>query len=450
MVLKEYTSPESDQPPSTSRSITQNQISGLIPSTEQQTIPFPVGYMAPHIGPPSSFNHFQDSTSNAHEAMLREEIEKERIRKEIIVEEVARRRVLELEVRRELTSLPPQDRVGYMAPHIGQSSSFNHFQDSTCNAREAILRKEMEERIREEIIAEEVARRRVLELEVRRELMMEAMLRGDSFTSFSSFSPNLPFLKQQAEEKLGMSVSESEPGARHQDMEQISDVVPFKHRAVEPSISTLKLVPVPKNQSAKGEISQLQPSLEPELSKDMAKPDTISSGAKRKAITPTTEVANEPSSISAVKKNVKEWTCALCQVSSTSEAGLNMHFEGKKHKSKEAASRGENSNVSLLTKKPKSMQLVESCIDMRQGQKSKESSSGSSDNVANADDLKKHANNTIDEKQNNKEHQKREYKFWCETCKVGTFSEKVMEDHRIGKKHARHLQQLISKNKQCS
>nr|XP_009597070.1 probable protein phosphatase 2C 9 [Nicotiana tomentosiformis] len=120
--MKDFTSPESDQQPSTSRNIIQHQILGLTPSTDQQTIPFSVGYMAPHIG-----RHFQDSISNAHESILREEIEKECIRKEIIAEEVARRRVLELEVRRELTetsSLPPQGDVARVNGQLAVSRAF--------------------------------------------------------------------------------------------------------------------------------------------------------------------------------------------------------------------------------------------------------------------------------------------------------------------------------------
>ena len=32
---------------------------------------------------------------------------------------------------------------------------------------------------------------------------------------------------------------------------------------------------------------------------------------------------------------VRDWSCALCQVSTTSEAGLNQHLKGKKHKAKQ-------------------------------------------------------------------------------------------------------------------
>ncbi|KAL3379360.1 hypothetical protein AABB24_000193 [Solanum stoloniferum] len=81
------------------------------------------------------------------------------------------------------------------------------------------------DRIRKEIIAEEVARRWMLELEVRRELMMEREIAiscgGDRFTEPMLFK-----------EKMGMGVS-----------------VVSRH---ESNISTL-------NQSPKAEILQLQP-----------------------------------------------------------------------------------------------------------------------------------------------------------------------------------------------
>uniref|UniRef100_A0A3Q7IFA0 C2H2-type domain-containing protein n=1 Tax=Solanum lycopersicum TaxID=4081 RepID=A0A3Q7IFA0_SOLLC len=59
----------------------------------------------------------------------------------------------------------------------------------------------------------------------------------------------------------------------------------------------------------------------------------------------------------------------------------------------------------------------------------------------NVDNLR---NNTAHEKQNNKE-----FTFWCETCKISTFSEKTIEAHRVGKKHVWNLQQLTGKDKQC-
>ncbi|KAG5628681.1 hypothetical protein H5410_000398 [Solanum commersonii] len=228
----------------------------------------------------------------------------------------------------------------------------------------------------------------MLELEVRRELMMEREIAiscgGDRFAEPMLFK-----------EKMGMGVSAV---SRH-----------------ESNISTL-------NQSPKEGILQLQPPGVSEIL--LAKPDTIFSGAKGKAITLTEAVADKPSLSSAPAKNVKEWSCALCQ---------------KDNK---------NYNIALSPKKQKFIQLVEH--DLISRNQFEEVSSGTSNNDPpslliddSTNDMRK---NTIHEKQNNGE-----FKFWCETCKIGTFFEKVMETHKVGKKHVRHLQQLMEtqKDKQC-
>ncbi|KAK4377225.1 hypothetical protein RND71_003521 [Anisodus tanguticus] len=331
----------------------------------------------------------------------------------------------------------------------------------SSDVHEAMKREIEKECIREEIIAEEVARRRMLEFEVRRELMMErevAVWRGDHRYASLSISPRFPFLKQQAD-----AVSLVSGLAARRDMEQSLEV-PFQRRVVEPKVSIL---------TAEPEILQVQPSLDSRLREDsgillpprlishlfisehrspllllaliQAKPDTTFSGAKRKAITPIQEVAEKPSLSSAPKKNVNEWRCAVCQVSATNQDGLNNHFQGKKHKRKEATLREQkhekNCSIGFFPKKPKLIQLVESCDDMIPEKKSEEGSSGTNDIDApslliedSTDDLRKNAN---------EEHSNRAFKFWCETCKIGTTSEKLMETHRIGKKHARRLQQLI-------
>ncbi|KAH0649698.1 hypothetical protein KY284_029610 [Solanum tuberosum] len=83
-------------------------------------------------------------------------------------------------------------RAGYVDPP--------HFENKPANMREAIMREIEKERIREKIIAEEIARRRMVEFDVRRELMMEIQLAKQSGEGSSSFSsPTLPFLKQQSD-----------------------------------------------------------------------------------------------------------------------------------------------------------------------------------------------------------------------------------------------------------
>ncbi|KAK4338563.1 hypothetical protein RND71_043050 [Anisodus tanguticus] len=373
-------------------------------------------------------------------------------------------------------------RDGYAAPHF--ENRLDHIQHQPASMHEAIRRELEKERIREEIIAEEIARRRMLEFEVRRELMMERQLAkhsGEGFSPFSSpimnFSPTLPFLKQQSdvrsveeriarslEDRMGRGISVAGLSARNEigrldivPFEQRISEIPFHQRSVEPKNSALK----PISYSAEPVISELQPSLEPSNEKDkiilLDKPNTSLSGAKRKAITPPVEVTSNPPSAS--KKNCKEdWSCALCQVSATSERGLNDHLQGKKHKSKEAALRaqrnGKNYSIGLFPKKPKIINFLEANdnLDMEQVVKPKvellpDNKSGVGSSLVtsekerakdNADGLKKSAI-PAQKKSKNK---KKKFNFWCATCKLGALSEKSMEAHMIGKKHMARLQEL--------
>ena len=87
-----------------------------------------------------------------------------------------------------------------------------------------------------------------------------------------------------------------------------------------------------------------------------AKPEANLSGTKQKSVTPPEEGTNKPPLTGVSKKKVKEeWSCAICQVSTTTERGLNEHIQGKKHKSKEAALRaqrnGKNFGIGVWPKK---------------------------------------------------------------------------------------------------
>ncbi|KAG5593730.1 hypothetical protein H5410_034962 [Solanum commersonii] len=89
-------------------------------------------------------------------------------------------------------------RAGYVAPPHFENKP-DHIQHQPANMREAIMKEIEKERIREKIIAEEIARRR-MEFDVRRELMMERQLAKQSGEGSSPFSsPTLPFLKQQSD-----------------------------------------------------------------------------------------------------------------------------------------------------------------------------------------------------------------------------------------------------------
>ncbi|XP_049342924.1 uncharacterized protein LOC125807252 [Solanum verrucosum] len=227
--------------------------------------------------------------------------------------------------------------------------------------------------------------------------------------------------------------------------EEMISEVPFWYRAGESKFSTL-------NRSPKVEISEEQP---PGFSGILLVClETVSSEAKWKAIILIEEVAGKPSlsSTSAPVKNVTEWNCELCQVCTTSQDGLNDHLQGKKHKRKVAALRehkdDKNCSIGLLPKKPKLMQPMECpCDDLISGKKLEEESSATNDNDPpslltddSANDLGK---NAADEKQDN-----REFTFWCDICQIGTFSEIVMESHKIGKKHKRKTK-TATLDKQC-
>lgn len=383
-------------------------------------------------------------------------------------------------------------RAGYVAPHF--ENNLGRIQNQPANLREAIQREIEKERIQEEIIAEEVARRRMLELEVRRELMMGRQLAqqsGEGLAPFSSagmsFSPTLPVLNQQSvvrsveeriarsfEDRTGRGIPVSRLGARNETgrlelipfEERISEN-PFQQRSVEPQISALE----PVFHSSMPMISDLQPPSEPSKDKDkiilLGKPSTSTSGAKRKTVTPPVEISSQPPPFVVPKKNDKEdWSCALCQVSTTSERGLNDHLQGKKHKSKEAALRehriGKNYSIGLFPKKPKVTDLPEASGNLSVDQVVKpkveflvhnKSGEGSSlvllekedakDTITpsadhHADDMNKSEDaDAAPKKQKTKK--RKLFPFWCATCKVGAYSEVSLEAHRVGKKHKARL-----------
>lgn len=86
-----------------------------------------------------------------------------------------------------------------------------------------------------------------------------------------------------------------------------------------------------------------------------AMPGQNLSGVKRKAGTLLEAGASELHSVDLKKKPKEEWSCSICQVSASSEFSLNQHFQGKKHKAKEAMGQraggtGKNYAIGLFPK----------------------------------------------------------------------------------------------------
>ncbi|GAA0153817.1 hypothetical protein LIER_11969 [Lithospermum erythrorhizon] len=365
------------------------------------------------------------------------------------------------------------------APQIG-GPSYQYVNDHhrhPIGMHEAIWRHIEKERIREEIIAEEIARRRVLEAEVRRELMIErelAMQRGGDGSFYTSHLksmivapkdfPALPPPKKMDrsthEEWTDMSVLvRHEFGRRETSSERVSE--PRNLELVTPS-DTVK---------EKQKIILL------------AKPEEKCSGMIQKAeVLPTVSAKRKaeevfmpvgtseitPAGSSSNKKVKEEWSCALCQVSSTSERALNEHLQGKRHKAKEAGLRknGKNFSIGLYPKtKPMPNKLPQipnsPCLDkgvyIAESKKPKaavpaeansEKTEAKSDRlVVRSRKLDRTMKNNAQACGTRRTRKEINFKFWCEMCQIGAFSEKIMETHRNGKKHLTRLleQNTVSK-----
>ncbi|PIA45888.1 hypothetical protein AQUCO_01600262v1 [Aquilegia coerulea] len=247
--------------------------------------------------------------------------------------------------------------------------------------RESMQREWEKERIREQIIASEMMRRRELEAEVRRELAMErelALRRGDRF------SLNSPILSS--------SSLWSEPRWSESKL----SILPFEAR------------------TESGLSERLPFQRDPEAAKLAAKPITANLvGIKRKVS--DVNGANVPNSSSS-KKKAQDWSCALCQISATCEYGLTMHLKGRKHKAKEAK------------------------LNEEAAKNTEKSSLGKKSNDHSSKKNKKFAVQA--KKKLITPDMKRQFSFWCEDCQVGCHSEIVMDNHCKGKKHIARLKEL--------
>lgn len=132
------------------------------------------------------------------------------------------------------------------------------------------------------------------------------------------------------------------------------------------------------------------------------------SGVKRKvdAIPATTRPGK-------LQKPAQDWSCALCQVSATSEGALNEHLEGKRHKAKLAHCGASNA--------------------IKDGKSSLKEKTANKDDAGPSDAPKKiciQVDGAMHEVV-----QKSNY-LWCDRCKVRCDNNVTMADHLRGKKHS--------------
>lgn len=293
-----------------------------------------------------------------------------------------------------------------------------------------ILRELEKKRIREEILAEE----RVLAAGVRREYMMDRDMRGmqsgsgGEFPSSSSFmlghldsyhdrfQPRIPHGQSYAptDTRAAMLLNDDYGGSRRQPGDILSLVdrrtlMPLQEyggsRRQPDEYLGMEEAPRPKIK----EIITFIPKVAENGITDMGKPNVpILSGAKRKQPPPSSPAAGGPTEISSgSKKKTNEWSCAICEVSATSERGLQEHLAGKKHQTKmadlKASHTGKTEKKSVTKNTPESVQL-----DSNEDKKPEGECSG------------------------------QKFRFWCRMCKTGASNKKEINIHKKGVTHLKN------------
>ncbi|KAL2961045.1 hypothetical protein AAZX31_17G070800 [Glycine max] len=259
--------------------------------------------------------------------------------------------------------------------------------------KEKIWRELEKEKIRREIIASEMAfaQRRELEDEVRKEMELERTFR-------------IPMQRSEG-------IAFREPISESINQSRLNNITMFGGLPFHLLSQASKQIHTDNIQFDNKEASN---------SKDkviiLNKPDDHC-GEKRKAVTLPID-DNE----SLQKKAKKEWTCELCQISTTSEKGLNDHIQGKKHKANKESTRTQKIGLDSRPER----ETLHPCLTP-------------------ADD--QNETTTIKQAQETSAPSKgKKFEFWCELCQVQTHSEIVMQSHKNGKKHLRNMKKLNHNN----
>ncbi|KAL5184969.1 hypothetical protein HKD37_17G048569 [Glycine soja] len=265
--------------------------------------------------------------------------------------------------------------------------------------KEQIWRELEKEKIRREIIAREMAfaQRRELEDEVRKEMELERTSR----------------MSMQRSEGIAFR----EPISESINQSRLNNITMFGGLPFHLSSQASKQIHTDNILFDNKEASN---------SKDKNKPDDHC-GEKRKAMTLAID-DNE----SLRKKAKKEWTCELCQISTTSEKGLNDHIQGKKHKANKESTRTQKIG---LDSRPES-ETLHPCFTPADTCNMESEEKGQvvpkSKGLGDLDDQ----NETTTSKQAQETSalsKGKKFDFWCELCQVQTQSEIVMQSHQNGK-----------------
>ncbi|GER55580.1 protein HVA22 [Striga asiatica] len=133
----------------------------------------------------------------------------------------------------------------------------------------------------------------------------------------------------------------------------------------------------------------------------------------------------------APQKTSSEWTCHLCQISTTSEKNMNDHLRGNKHmtmiQSLKSSKLNNNNNTTKDHPSPGSSSGRESG--------SKQESTLKPKKIAQTQPVKKKP--TVDVQHN--------FKHWCALCHVKVSSDITLGAHFKGKKHVANLEKVMGK-----
>ncbi|CAL0330421.1 unnamed protein product [Lupinus luteus] len=309
----------------------------------------------PGMIPSSRYRSFRMPMSNANEALWRE-LEKEKIRREIITGEIERRRELEEEVRRELAAERGWGMTMAATPHgfsFDERVSAMHltpspylFDNNAQPQPQPQLQTQLPQLVppAEFKPSPETNKDKVIKLGPVK-IQSPSLYRPDT-----NARPQLqlPHLMAPAEE------FKPSPEANTDKVVKLSPVKlpsPGRYQFDEWPLPQLPELLAP---------DEIKPS--PETDKDkvikLAKPDPDHYDAKRKAVTPPDVDESDHVPTGLRKKSKEEWICEVCQVSATSEKGLNDHLQGRKHKAKEIGLRKRKFVKSTNTSSKKSEKSV--------------------------------------------------------------------------------------------
>nr|KYP51467.1 hypothetical protein KK1_026754 [Cajanus cajan] len=170
--------------------------------------------------------------------------------------------------------------------------------------------------------------------------------------------------------------------------------------------------------------------------------------AKRKAVTPLLidDIEKHSSfSFQMIQPSDAYWSCSLCQITTTSERNLEDHRQGKKHKAKEASMSTPKIGLDGRSKN----QILQPCLTLTDTCILK---SAKEDQVAlESQDLGglDNKNETATEQKAGKTKAltpKKKFKFWCAFCDFKAYSETDMENHKTGEMHLAKMKEFSKNN----